>query len=81
MKQMGAFEAKTHFSELLQAISRGESCIITRHGLKVALLSPFEEEKSSSPVKDAIRNMKKSRRGRILGKDLSIKQLREEGRR
>ena len=32
MRQVGAFEAKTHLSELLDAASRGETISITRRG-------------------------------------------------
>lgn len=40
MKEIGAYEAKTHFSELLERVVRGEVITITRHGLPVAVLSP-----------------------------------------
>ena len=37
---MGAFEAKTRLSELLERAYRGETIIITRHGRPVAKLVP-----------------------------------------
>lgn len=40
MRQVGAFEAKTHLSELLAAVERGESITITRRGKPVATLNP-----------------------------------------
>jgi prevent-host-death family protein len=37
---VGAFEAKTHFSELLQRAHRGEVIVITRRGEPYAKLTP-----------------------------------------
>jgi prevent-host-death family protein len=40
---IGAFEAKTKFSELLERASRGEEITITKHEKPVARLVPFEK--------------------------------------
>jgi prevent-host-death family protein len=40
MAEIGAYEAKTHLSELLDRVSRGERITITRYGTPVALLVP-----------------------------------------
>lgn len=40
IKSVGAFEAKTRLSELLERASRGETIVITRHGHPVARLVP-----------------------------------------
>lgn len=40
MREVGAFEAKTHLSELLAAVEAGETVTITRRGRAVARLSP-----------------------------------------
>ncbi|HXD05412.1 MAG TPA: type II toxin-antitoxin system prevent-host-death family antitoxin [Burkholderiaceae bacterium] len=37
---VGAFEAKTHLSALLERVERGEEFVITRHGRPVAKLAP-----------------------------------------
>jgi prevent-host-death family protein len=37
---VGTFEAKTHLSELLDQVQRGESVTITRHGTPIARLVP-----------------------------------------
>ena len=37
---VGAYEAKTHLSELLDRVSRGERVVITKHGVPVAVLQP-----------------------------------------
>ncbi len=39
-KTVGAFEAKTHFSQLLERASQGEETVITRRGKAVARLVP-----------------------------------------
>ena len=40
MRHVGAFEAKTHLSELLAAVEAGEEITITRRGRAVARLVP-----------------------------------------
>jgi prevent-host-death family protein len=38
MDSLGAFEAKTHLSDLLDRVRRGEKITITRHGVPAAML-------------------------------------------
>jgi prevent-host-death family protein len=40
MAKVTAFEAKTHFGELLDRVSKGEEVVITRHDKPVARLIP-----------------------------------------
>jgi prevent-host-death family protein len=40
MREIQASEAKTHLPQLLDAVERGETIIITRHGRSVARLVP-----------------------------------------
>ena len=40
---VGAFEAKTKFSELLQRVSEGAEITITKHEKPIAKLVPFEK--------------------------------------
>ena len=44
---VGAFEAKTHLSSLLQRVESGEVVTITKHGRPVARLVPIETDSSS----------------------------------
>jgi prevent-host-death family protein len=82
MKQFGAFDAKTHFSELLLNVMNGEKFIITKHGVRVAMIIPFtQEEEGIDPVNDAIQALKKLRKGITLGKKLSVRKMIEKGRR
>lgn len=81
MRHFGAFEAKTHFSEILGDVMNGEAFIITKHGVQVAMMIPFTQKGDSlDPVADAIRALKNLRKGITLGKKLSIKKMLEQGR-
>ena len=80
MVTVGSFEAKTHLPQLLERVSRGEKIRITRHGKVIALLIPAPSEEPR-PVKEVIAEIKALRRGNILGKGLSVRDLIDEGRR
>ena len=80
MKSVGAYEAKTHLSELLDRVARGEEICITRNGRPVARLVP--EAMSPPPdVRAVISEIKEFRKGRTLGGAVTIRDLIEEGRR
>lgn len=73
MRQYGEFEAKKHFSTILKDVVKGDKFIITQNSVPVAMIIPFTQEvKSSEPVVDAIRALKKLRRGVTLGKILDL---------
>lgn len=79
MITVGAFEAKTHLSTLLERVSRGEEVLITRHGKAIARLVPAvmaDRERADA----AIAKLKAARAGITLG-GLDWKNLRDEGRR
>ena len=79
MQTVGAFEAKTHLSALLERVARGERFTLTRHGVPIALLVPVEP--SAKPEREAaIRALEEFGKGRRL-KGMTIRQLIEEGRR
>jgi prevent-host-death family protein len=81
MQAIGAFEAKTHFSELLVKVSNGESIIITKHGEKVAMLIPIEASQTKkTSVQASIDTIRSLRKGVTLGKNLSVQLLKETGR-
>ena len=77
MATVGAYEAKTRFSKLLERVERGERIVITKHGTPVAVLQPVEGAATASP-EEAIAALKAFRRGRRLNADL--RELLEEGR-
>jgi len=39
-KEIGAFEAKTHLSSILDEVRQGQSFFITKHGKRIAELRP-----------------------------------------
>jgi prevent-host-death family protein len=81
---VGAFEAKTKFSELLERVTRGEEITITKHDKPIARLVPFARS-SRSQIGEVFKQLKDIRgRSRLNppGKEkLTYRQLIEEGRR
>jgi len=77
---VGAYEAKTHLSELLERVQAGEEITITKHGAPVAKLVPITKEVSTEERTAAIRRIQKLSSGLSLG-EWKIKDLIREGRR
>jgi prevent-host-death family protein len=77
---VGAYEAKTHFSELLQRVEQGQEVTITRHGSPIARLVPMAKKHTPEERREAIARMRELNRGLSLGR-LTIKSLIAEGRR
>lgn len=77
-KEVGAFEAKTHFSRLLEEVLQGESITITRHGHPVAKLVPIQSRDQAERIEN-IERLKELAKGKSLG-GLDWKELRDEGR-
>lgn len=78
MIEIGAFEAKTRLSMLLERVAAGEEVIITKHGKPVARLVSAEGS-DRQRTHDAVEKLKALRKGTTLG-GLSWKELRDEGR-
>lgn len=80
MREVGAFEAKTHLSELIAAVEAGETVTITRRGRPVARLMPVARTSTSRTAA-----VKRIRAMRARLKDaLSVDDIlsaRDEGRR
>ena len=77
---VGAYEAKTHLSELLEKVEAGEEFTITKHGSPVAKLVPVRKKASVEERAAAIKRIQ------VLGSRLSlgglkIRKLIAEGRR
>ena len=79
MPEVGAFEAKTHLSQLLDQVERGETITITRHGKPVARLIPIGGS-SRDDRRRAITELKRLRAGHTLG-GVSVRELIDVGRR
>lgn len=75
--EVGAYEAKTNLSRLLERVEQGERITLTRHGRPVAMLVPVEDRLSAE---DVIRDLREFRRGRRLG-DSGVREMVEEGHR
>jgi prevent-host-death family protein len=80
MKCIGAFEAKTHLSELLERVSRGEKITITRHGVPTALLVPITEMAPKLTHQEVVEGMRALRR-RVKPDKMSVRDMINEGRR
>jgi len=78
MIKVGAFEAKTHLSALLEQVAAGEEVLITKHGKPIARLIRAEDA-ARGELDAAIAKLKAMRAGVTLGADW--KALRDEGRR
>jgi prevent-host-death family protein len=79
MREIGAFEAKTHFSELLVAVEGGESITVTRRGKPVAKLIPIDT-RTAADRDQAVAEIREARKAYSLA-GLDWKALRDEGRR
>ena len=79
MTEVGAFEAKTHLSRLLERVEHGDTITITRHGKPVARLVPIGGSSRDERMR-AIADLKQLRAGQTLG-GLSVRELIDQGRR
>lgn len=79
MESVGAYEAKTHLSQLLDRVARGDTILITRHGAPVAILKPVDE----APRPDISEVISKLRRfrGKQRLNGLGLRDMIEKGRR
>lgn len=78
MQTIGAFEAKTHLSALLDKVEQGEIILITKHGKPVAKLMPIVAGKLD--IIDAILRCKNFQTENKLILSMDWKTLRDEGR-
>jgi prevent-host-death family protein len=76
MAEVGAYEAKTKLSKLLERVARGERIVITKHGIPVAILAPVGPQADPQKV---VAELKAFRKGKKL-KPLTLRELIQEGR-
>jgi prevent-host-death family protein len=81
---IGAYDAKTRLSELLDRVERGEQIVITRHGKPIARLIPeggYDRAAAVAAVEELTRFRKElaARGVRFTTKEILV--LRDEGRR
>jgi prevent-host-death family protein len=77
---VGAYEAKTRLSELLEKVEAGEEIVITRHGSAVAKLVPVKKETTAEERAATIARIQRLGAGLSL-RGLKVKDLVAEGRR
>ena len=77
---VGAYEAKTHLSALLEKVEAGEEITITKHGAPVAKLVPVRKQASPEERIAAIGRIQKLASGLSL-RGLKVKDLIQAGRR
>jgi prevent-host-death family protein len=77
MREIGAYEAKTHLPRLLDEVAAGETITITKHGRPIAILSPVREGRASATAA-AASLIAYRRQHRLDG--LRIRDLIDEGR-
>ena len=80
MREVGAFQARTHLSALLDEVARGETIIITRRGRPVAQLTAPEAPDREAAV-TAASTLRRLRRRIGWASTKDILQMRDEGRR
>ena len=81
MHAISAQDAKTRLLELLDRVGRGECFLITKHGRAIAQLAPAPG-KPPVNAKEVIQQMEQWQmlEGPTLGPDVTVLELREEGR-
>jgi len=80
MQTIGAFEAKTHLSSLLDRVSKGEEITITRHGIPAAVLAPVAAGEAKLSHKAIVEGMRALRK-RVKPGGIGVREMVEEGRR
>ena len=89
--EIGSFEAKTKFAEVLRRVQKGERIVITLHGKPVAEIGPpemdqaaqaamqLERQKRIDAAVEALRNFRPA--NSVLKLDQAeIRKMRDEGR-
>ena len=79
MQSVGAYEAKTTLSKLLERVHKGETINITKHGVTVAVLQPPSMARKYDP-RQAVEALRQFRSKHTL-KGIPLKKMIEEGRR
>ena len=77
---IGAFEAKTHFSQIIEKAEHGADFIVTRRGKPVAKIIPFQQELEMT-FKEAVEQlieMRKLYRGKPGS--FNVREAKEDGR-
>jgi prevent-host-death family protein len=77
---IGAYEAKTHFSSLLERASQGEELTITRNGQAIVRMVPAFARSTVAERREAIATIRMLSKGHTLG-GATVRDLIVKGRR
>ena len=80
MSETNSSHARTHLHALLRRVQAGERFLITRHGRPVASLVPARAAEPT-PGAGAVEALRRFGNSRMLGPDLSVRDLIDGGRR
>lgn len=75
---IGTYEAKTRFTQMLKRVEQGDDVVITRHDRPVARLVAHAPP-AARPAREVIAELKTFRKGRLLRRG-GLKGLIDEGR-
>src|SRR5713226_103233 len=76
MGKVSAFEAKTHFGELLDRVSKGEDVVITRHDRPVARLVPEgaqrldDVRRAVAGLRELQQRIRRRSKGKLSGREV-----------
>ena len=79
MTSVGAFEAKTRWSELLDRVARGEEITITRRGAPAARLVPVVPAARKLSHQEIIKGLRELRK-RVKADKMSVREMVLDGR-
>ena len=79
MEQVGAYEAKTHLPKLLERAAQGHRITITKHGVPIAVLGPYDPEKDANKEATIEELLQFREKNVLVGS--TVRELIEEGRR
>ena len=78
---VGAFEAKTHFSSIIEKAEQGADFIVTRRGKPVAKIIPFRQEPEMTRQEAFAQLMEMRKLYRGKPGSFNVREAIEEGRR
>ena len=79
MEEVGAYEAKTHLPKLLERAAQGHRITITKHGVPIAVLGPYDPEKDADTATVIEELLAFREKNTLVGS--TIREMIEEGRR
>ena len=79
MRKIGTYQLKTRLSEVLDAVEHGQTVVVTRHGRRIARISPDTADRRQQ-VRQAVKSLLSFPRT-PLPRGVTIRSLIEEGRR